>query len=81
MLTKITQENVRKKLKSKGMTLRARDGEYRVNFKDGPDSDIYYTNDLQDALETGLAMHRRKNAQDYATQLRWRSHNRTAALA
>jgi hypothetical protein len=44
-------------LRPLGVTLRKRDGEYRVAFdmRDN-EASAYYTNDLADALETGRAM-------------------------
>lgn len=33
-------------------------GEYRVNFYNGTEATAYYTDDLDDALTTGLAMAR-----------------------
>jgi hypothetical protein len=39
------------------MTIRVTpDGQYRVNFLGGRESTAFYTLDLDDALETGLAM-------------------------
>ena len=40
-----------------GLTLRKRDGEYRVAYR-GPDNEdgAYYTNDLDDAIMTAEAM-------------------------
>lgn len=47
---------VRKALAAHAMVIRRRDGEYRVNFKGGPESTAYYTDDLADAFRTGLHM-------------------------
>lgn len=50
--------SARKQLAACGMTLR-RDAiweEYRVNFVGGSDDTAYYTDDLDDALQTGLQM-------------------------
>lgn len=44
------------------MTLRKRDGEYRVNFAGGKEATAYYTNDLEDAFATGVTMRLRDNA-------------------
>jgi hypothetical protein len=41
------------------VTLRRQDGEYRVNFRDGVEATAYYTNDLEDAFATGVAMRER----------------------
>jgi hypothetical protein len=54
-----TIDSVRLKLLPLGMTIRHRDGEYRVNFKNGPESSAYYTNDLSDAYNTAVEMTRR----------------------
>lgn len=45
-------------LRQWGITLTRREGEYRVNFKGGPERTAYYTNDLEDAIQTGRAMSR-----------------------
>jgi hypothetical protein len=41
--------------------------QYRVNFINGTEDTAYYTNEVQDAFETGLAMARRKNELEGAT--------------
>ncbi|MGI8481231.1 MAG: hypothetical protein ACR2MF_04085, partial [Chthoniobacterales bacterium] len=38
------------------VTVRFRDGEYRVNFKAGKEATAYYTNDANDAVATAWAM-------------------------
>jgi len=45
-------------LKELGMTITYNDEyyEYRVNFAGGREATAYYTNDLEDALHTGIAM-------------------------
>jgi hypothetical protein len=44
-----------------GLTLRqVRSGDYRVNFRDGNETTAYYTNDLEDAVNTAVEMARRK---------------------
>jgi len=43
-------------LAAEGMSLRHNDGEYRVNFRNGTEDSAYYTNDLQDAVDTGRSM-------------------------
>lgn len=48
-------------LRTVGVILSVRDGEYRVNFKGGSELTAYYTNSLEDALHSGLDMARRKN--------------------
>jgi hypothetical protein len=40
-----------------GLTLRqVRSGDYRVNFRDGNETTAYYTNDLEDAVNTAVEM-------------------------
>ena len=44
-----------------GVTLRQlRSGKYRVNFRDGNESTAYYTDDLEDAVNTAIAMARKQ---------------------
>lgn len=56
-----TLASVRAELTTVAMTIRfnRHNDEYRVNFKNGLEVDAYYTNDLADALSTGLDMRRR----------------------
>lgn len=49
-------------LRRVGVTLRKRDGEYRVNFLGGGEATAYYTNDLEDALGTGQRMSAEKTS-------------------
>ena len=52
-----SRPTVRARLRAAGMTIRVTpDGQYRVNFLGGRESTAFYTLDLDDALETGLAM-------------------------
>jgi hypothetical protein len=48
------------KLAEHGMTIRKRDGEYRVTFKGWPtgraEDVAHYTDDIEDAVSTGLHM-------------------------
>ena len=40
-----------------GLTLRmVRSGEYRVNFRDGNEATAYYTDNLEDAVNTAVEM-------------------------
>ncbi len=39
-----------------GVSLRKRDGEYRVCVRGHDEAKAYYTGDINDALSTGLAM-------------------------
>ena len=44
-----------------GLTLRkVRSGEYRVNFRDGDEPTAYYTDNLEDAVNTAVEMTRRR---------------------
>jgi hypothetical protein len=47
-------------LRPLGLSLRKRDGEYRVNFTGGAEATAYYTNDIFDAVETGRQMAKRE---------------------
>jgi hypothetical protein len=52
-----SRPTVRARLRATGMTIRVTpDGQYRVNVLGGRESTAFYTLDLDDALETGLAM-------------------------
>jgi hypothetical protein len=52
-----SRPTVRARSRAAGMTTRVTpDGQYRVNFLGGCESTAFYTLDLNDALETGLAM-------------------------
>jgi hypothetical protein len=44
-----------------GLTLRkVRSGEYRVNFRDGNETTAYYTDSLEDAVNTAVEMVRKR---------------------
>ena len=44
-----------------GLTLRmVRSGDYRVNFRDGNETTAYYTNNLEDAVNTAVEMARKR---------------------
>jgi hypothetical protein len=44
-----------------GLTLRqVRSGAYRVNFRDGNETTAYYTDSLEDAINTAIGMARRR---------------------
>jgi hypothetical protein len=47
---------VRKELRKYGIAILKVEGEYRVNFRGGKEATAYYTNDLRDAYDTGIAM-------------------------
>jgi hypothetical protein len=44
-----------------GLTLRkVRSGDYRVNFRDGNENTAYYTDSLEDAVNTAVEMARKR---------------------
>jgi L-ribulose-5-phosphate 3-epimerase UlaE len=44
-----------------GLTLRTvRSGDYRVNFRDGNETTAYYTDSLEDAVNTAVEMARKR---------------------
>jgi len=43
-------------IRAMGMSVRVKDGEIRVNYKNGDESTAYYTNDRQDAVDTACIM-------------------------
>ena len=44
-----------------GLTLRiVRSGAYRVNFRDGNETTVYYTDNLDDAVNTAMEMARKR---------------------
>lgn len=49
---------VKTELRALGITITRKPatGEYRVNFRDGLEATAYYTQDLEDALNTGRTM-------------------------
>ena len=49
-------------LKEIGMSISKKDGEYRVNYKGGKESTAYYTDGLDDAVSTGIAMSKETHA-------------------
>jgi hypothetical protein len=58
-MTKLTISTVRVALREVGVVIkRTEGGEFRVNFRQAGEATAYYTNDLQDALDTGLSMAR-----------------------
>jgi hypothetical protein len=50
---KLTLAAVRMQLADLGLVIAKRDGEYRVNIHSGHEDTAHYTDDLQDALDTG----------------------------
>jgi hypothetical protein len=51
-----------------GLTLRkVRSGDYRVNFRDGNETTAYYTDNLEDAVNTAVEMARNGYKKDSAS--------------
>ena len=47
-----------------GLTLRqVRSGDYRVNFRDGNETTAYYTDNLEDAVNTAVEMARKRDCE------------------
>lgn len=53
----MTLKQAKEKLAAFGMSLRHRDGEYRVNFRNGSEATAYYTDDREDAVDTAMHMY------------------------
>ncbi|MFA5604171.1 MAG: hypothetical protein WDA12_04925 [Bacilli bacterium] len=50
-------KNAKKILRERGMVIKRDEyGEYQVNFSEGKEATAYYTDDLEDAVNTGLSM-------------------------
>jgi hypothetical protein len=60
MTTKEAKESLRANF---GMTLTKRDGEFRVNYIGGDEATAYCTEDMADAINTGIEMRRWQVAQ------------------
>jgi hypothetical protein len=57
----ITLQEAKSIARHLGLTLRTvRSGNYRVNFRDGNDTTAYYTDDLEDAVNTAVEMARKR---------------------
>lgn len=52
----MTLEHARIELAQVGVTIRKTDGEYRVNLKGATEATAYYTNDIDDAVQTGYQL-------------------------
>jgi hypothetical protein len=52
----MTDRDAGRYLRSIGCVLRKRDGEYRVNVRGAGEGTAYYTDDREDAVDTGRAM-------------------------
>jgi hypothetical protein len=56
----ITLQEAKSIARHLGLTLRQlRFGNYRVNFRDGNETTVYYTDSLEDAVNTAVEMARR----------------------
>jgi hypothetical protein len=55
----MTYRSVQETLRKAGIVISKRGDTHRINFFSGLEDTAYYTNSLQDALETGLNMGRR----------------------
>jgi hypothetical protein len=52
------------------LTLRqVRSGDYRVNFRDGNEMTAYYTDNLEDAVNTAVEMARKRALDHHRTEL------------
>ena len=49
-------------LRAVGVTITKRHGEYRVNLRGGQEATAYYTDDIEDAVNTGQQMADRRAA-------------------
>jgi hypothetical protein len=57
----ITLQEAKSIARHLGLTLRqVRSGDYRVNFRDGNETTAYYTDSLEDAVNTAVEMARRR---------------------
>jgi hypothetical protein len=55
-----------------GLTLRkVRSGDYRVNFRDGNEMTAYYTDNLEDAVNTAVEMIRKRTEPSSSTHVLW----------
>lgn len=65
-----TNADLRQQCRTMGLTMRYREGEYRVNFYGGSEATAYYTNDRQDAWDTARAMYKWQQEQDAIANLK-----------
>ena len=57
----ITLQEAKSIARHLGLTLRkVRSGDYRVNFRDGDETTVHYTDNLEDAVKTAIEMARRR---------------------
>jgi hypothetical protein len=50
-------------IRTLGLTATHRDGEFRINYRGGDEKSAYYTTDSDDALDTAVAMNKRRAAE------------------
>ena len=60
-------KDARNTLRQHDMVLDRSGGEYSVNFAGAEEGTAYYTDDLEDAVNTGISMRRWKTATDWPT--------------
>jgi hypothetical protein len=60
-------KDARNTLREHDMVVDRDGGEYSVNFAGGEEGTTYRTNDLEDAVNTGISMRRWKSATDWPT--------------
>jgi hypothetical protein len=60
-LSNMTLQEAKSIARHLGLTLRkVRSGDYRVNFRDGDETTAYYTDNLEDAVNTAVEMARKR---------------------
>jgi len=70
IMKRLTVGEAQNLLREYGMVLTSNEGEYRVNYRHGAESTAYYTDDLDDALNTGIMAAIFLNAKQEARQQR-----------
>ncbi len=53
----MTQKQTMTIIRSYGLTVNIKDGEYRVNYKNGEEGTAFYTDDKEDAVNTAKLMY------------------------
>lgn len=53
---KLTLRDAKRELAEHGIAISKGDDDYRVNFRGGREATAYYTNDIDDAVTTGIRM-------------------------
>jgi hypothetical protein len=63
-----------------GLTLRkVRSGDYRVNFRDGNETTAYYTDNLEDAVNTAVEMARKRALELHHTEPGHHNHSKRSS--